>query len=102
MLFRRDRVDRARPVAGSRMAPRLGHRFRRPCPNVGRRRPQALTGYGRTGRPVLFGQGVDDMDPISTLTFGTESAPLSVLDPAPVPDGGHAADGLRATIALGR
>jgi luciferase family oxidoreductase group 1 len=51
---------------------------------------------------VLFGQGVDDMDPISTLTFGPESVPLSVLDLAPVPDGGNAGDALRATIDLAR
>jgi luciferase family oxidoreductase group 1 len=51
---------------------------------------------------VLFGQGVDDMDPSSTLTFGPESVPLSVLDLAPVPDGGNAGDALRATIDLAR
>ena len=51
---------------------------------------------------MLFGQGVDDMDPISTLTFGPESVPLSVLDLAPVPDGGNAGDALRATIDLAR
>ncbi|HWN62723.1 MAG TPA: LLM class flavin-dependent oxidoreductase [Streptosporangiaceae bacterium] len=42
------------------------------------------------------------MDPISTLTFGSESVPLSVLDLAPVPDGGNAGDALRATIDLAR
>jgi hypothetical protein len=51
---------------------------------------------------LLFGQGVDDMDPVSTLTFGSESVPLSVLDLAPVPDGGNAGDALRATIDLAR
>jgi len=51
---------------------------------------------------VLFGQGVDDMDPSSALTFGPESVPLSILDLAPVPDGGNAGDALRATIDLAR
>jgi luciferase family oxidoreductase group 1 len=51
---------------------------------------------------LLFGQGVDDMDPIPALTFGPESVPLSVLDLAPVPDGGNAGDALRATIDLAR
>ena len=61
-----------------------------------------MQGYGRTGLSVLFGQGVDDMDPAFTLTFGPESVPLSVLDLAPVPDGGNAGDALRATIDLAR
>jgi luciferase family oxidoreductase group 1 len=51
---------------------------------------------------LLFGQGVDDMDPISALAIGPESVPLSVLDLAPVPDGGNAGDALRATIDLAR
>jgi luciferase family oxidoreductase group 1 len=51
---------------------------------------------------LLFGQGVDDMDPISALALGPESVPLSVLDLAPVPDGGNAGDALRATIDLAR
>jgi len=42
------------------------------------------------------------MNPLSTLTFGPESVPLSVLDLAPVPDGGNAGDALRATIDLAR
>ena len=36
------------------------------------------------------------------LTFGPEQVPLSVLDLAPVPDGGNAGDALRATIDLAR
>ena len=36
------------------------------------------------------------------LTFGPEQVPLSVLDLAPVPDGGSAGDALRATIDLAR
>jgi luciferase family oxidoreductase group 1 len=51
---------------------------------------------------VLFGQGVDDMDRGPALTFGPESVPLSILDLAPVPDGGNAGDALRATIDLAR
>jgi luciferase family oxidoreductase group 1 len=46
----------------------------------------------------LFGQVVDDM----ALTFGPRAVPLSVLDLAPVPDGGNAGDALRATIDLAR
>jgi len=42
------------------------------------------------------------MDPSPALTFGPESVPLSVLDLAPVPDGGNAGDALRATIDLAR
>ena len=42
------------------------------------------------------------MDPISALASGPESVPLSVLDLAPVPDGGNAGDALRATIDLAR
>ena len=34
------------------------------------------------------------------LTFGAEQVPLSVLDLAPVPDGGNAGDALRATVDL--
>src|SRR5580658_3339618 len=44
----------------------------------------------------LFGQVVDDM----ALTFGPSSVPLSVLDLAPVPSGGNAAEALRATTDL--
>ena len=47
---------------------------------------------------ALFGQVVDDM----ALTFGPRAVPLSVLDLAPVPDGGNAGDALRATIDLAR
>ena len=36
------------------------------------------------------------------LTFGPRAVPLSVLDLAPVPDGGSAAGALRATIDLAR
>jgi luciferase family oxidoreductase group 1 len=46
---------------------------------------------------VLFGQVVDDV-----LTFGPAAVPLSVLDLAPVPEGGNAGDALRATIDLAR
>ena len=52
---------------------------------------------GRTGLTALFGQVVDD-----ALTFGPGQVPLSVLDLAPVPDGGNAGDALRATIDLAR
>jgi len=41
---------------------------------------------------------VDD----TALTFGPRAVPLSVLDLAPVPDGGSAGDALRATIDLAR
>ena len=47
---------------------------------------------------ALFGQVVDDM----ALTFGPRAVPLSVLDLAPVPDGGTAGEALRATIDLAR
>jgi luciferase family oxidoreductase group 1 len=47
---------------------------------------------------ALFGEVVDDM----ALTFGPRAVPLSVLDLAPVPDGGSAGDALRATIDLAR
>ena len=36
------------------------------------------------------------------LTFGPEQVPLSVLDLAPVPDGGNAGEALRATTDLAR
>jgi luciferase family oxidoreductase group 1 len=51
---------------------------------------------------VLFGQVVDDVDPARSLTFGPRAVPLSVLDLAPVPEGGNAGDALRATIDLAR
>ncbi len=38
----------------------------------------------------------------SALTFGPRAVPLSVLDLAPVPDGGSAAEALRATTDLAR
>ena len=38
----------------------------------------------------------------TALTFGPRAVPLSVLDLAPVPDGGSAGDALRATIDLAR
>jgi len=43
---------------------------------------------------------VDDID--AGLTFGPGAVPLSVLDLAPVPDGGNAGDALRATIDLAK
>src|SRR6202166_1029033 len=57
----------------------------------------ATPGPGRTGVCALFAPVVDD-----ALTFGSEQVPLSVLDLAPVPDGGNAGDALRATIDLAR
>jgi luciferase family oxidoreductase group 1 len=57
----------------------------------------------------MFRTVVDDIDPIapadppipaSPLTFGPQRVPLSVLDLAPVPEGGNAGDALRATIDL--
>jgi hypothetical protein len=50
---------------------------------------------GRSGRGALFGSVVDD---IAALTFGSRQVPLSVLDVAPVPEGGSVGDALRATI----
>jgi luciferase family oxidoreductase group 1 len=49
-------------------------------------------------RTALFGQVVDN----PPLTFGPQAVPLSVLDLAPVPDGGTAGEALRATIDLAR
>jgi luciferase family oxidoreductase group 1 len=51
----------------------------------------------------MFGQVVDnvDQDPVG-LTLDPGAVPLSVLDLAPVPDGGTAGDALRATIDLAR
>src|SRR6478735_9348511 len=46
--------------------------------------------------PRAVRTGVDD----SALTFGPRAVPLSVLDLAPVPDGGTAAEALRATTDL--
>jgi luciferase family oxidoreductase group 1 len=43
---------------------------------------------------------VDDID--AGLTFGPGAVPLSVLDLAPVPDGGNAGQALRATIDLAK
>ena len=63
------------------------------------RQPAACRG-GRTGRLTLFGQVVDDISP--ALTFGPRDVPLSVLDLAPVPDGGSAGEALRATTELAR
>jgi luciferase family oxidoreductase group 1 len=45
---------------------------------------------------------VDNVAPPPSLTFGAERVPLSILDLAPVPDGGNAGDALRATIDLAR
>jgi len=53
---------------------------------------------GRMRCFALFGPVVDD----TALTFGPRAVPLSVLDLAPVPDGGTAGDALRATIDLAR
>jgi luciferase family oxidoreductase group 1 len=44
---------------------------------------------------------VNDIDQ-PRLTFGPRAVPLSVLDLAPVPDGGNVGDALRATIDLAR
>ena len=41
-------------------------------------------------------------DTVAGLTFGSRAVPLSVLDLAPVPDGGNAGDALRATIDLAK
>ncbi|MGO9193881.1 MAG: LLM class flavin-dependent oxidoreductase [Streptosporangiaceae bacterium] len=49
-------------------------------------------------RFALFGPVVDNV----ALTFGPRAVPLSVLDLAPVPDGGTAGGALRATIDLAR
>jgi len=42
------------------------------------------------------------VDDVAALTLGPRQVPLSVLDLAPVPDGGNAGDALRATIDLAR
>ena len=82
--------DKRRPVRPPPdRAPRLGSG---PLPPASPRR------HGRTSRFALFGPVVDD----SALTFGPRAVPLSVLDLAPVPDGGTAGDALRATIDLAR
>jgi hypothetical protein len=70
--------------------------------------PARAPAGGRMRRPGLFGQVVDN----PPLTFGSRSAgsggddprgvPLSVLDLAPVPDGGTAGEALRATTDLAR
>jgi luciferase family oxidoreductase group 1 len=57
---------------------------------------------GRTPHRALFGQVVDDMGPAFALALGPGSVPLSVLDLAPVPDGGDPGDALRARIELAR
>ena len=49
-------------------------------------------------RFALFGPVVDTV----ALTFGPRAVPLSVLDLAPVPDGGSAGGALRATTDLAR
>jgi luciferase family oxidoreductase group 1 len=49
-------------------------------------------------RFALFGPVVDNL----ALTFGPRAVPLSVLDLAPVPDGGNAGDALRAMTDLAR
>src|SRR5438067_6091685 len=51
---------------------------------------------GRMRSFARLGQVVDD----TALTFGPRAVPLSVLDLAPVPDGGTAAEALRATTDL--
>ena len=51
----------------------------------------------------MFGQVVDNKDQDHAgLTLDPGAVPLSVLDLAPVPDGGTAGDALRATIDLAR
>jgi luciferase family oxidoreductase group 1 len=51
----------------------------------------------------MFGQVVDNVDQDQAgLTLDPGAVPLSVLDLAPVPDGGTARDALRATIDLAR
>jgi luciferase family oxidoreductase group 1 len=51
----------------------------------------------------MFGQVVDNVDQDRAgLTLDPGAVPLSVLDLAPVPDGGTAGDALRATIDLAR
>ncbi len=51
----------------------------------------------------MFGQVVDNVDQDQAgLTLDPGAVPLSVLDLAPVPDGGTAGDALRATIDLAR
>src|SRR5438552_262827 len=70
-------------------------------PNGPRRVPPRRPRAPRAGRMrclARLGQVVDD----SALTFGPRAVPLSVLDLAPVPDGGTAAEALRATIDLAR
>jgi luciferase family oxidoreductase group 1 len=42
------------------------------------------------------------VEDIAALTFGPRQVPLSVLDLAPVPEGGNVGDALRATIDLAR
>ncbi|HEX5298249.1 MAG TPA: hypothetical protein VFW50_14790, partial [Streptosporangiaceae bacterium] len=55
--------------------------------------PPARRGGRKNAPPRAVRTGVDD----SALTFGPRAVPLSVLDLAPVPDGGTAAEALRAT-----
>jgi Luciferase-like monooxygenase len=45
---------------------------------------------------------VDDTNPAPALTFGPGQVPLSVLDTAPVPEGGDPGGALRATTDLAR
>ena len=52
------------------------------------RHPSPPFREGRTSRFALFGPVVDN----TALTFGPRAVPLSVLDLAPVPDGGTAGD----------
>ena len=61
-------------------------------------RARPRLGRGRMRCFARLGQVVDD----PALTFGPRAVPLSVLDLAPVPDGGSAAGALRATIDLAR
>ena len=45
---------------------------------------------------------MDDTNPAPALTFGPGQVPLSVLDTAPVPEGGDPGGALRATTDLAR
>ena len=95
----------ARPALAAALDPSAGGkagRSRRPgscCRRAGAVLPRRRLGPGgRMSRFALFGPVVDNV----ALTFGPRAVPLSVLDLAPVPDGGTAGGALRATIDLAR
>src|SRR5208282_3109731 len=94
-----------RPRRAAPARPPAGARSRRSGRRTSRSSTHPSTA-GRTGRLALFGQVVDDIDQglidQQGLTFGQRDVPLSVLDLAPVPDGGNAGDALRATIDLAK